>query len=196
MVLWLCTSPFHLNILLSLYSAAAASAAKSLQSRLTQCNPIDGSPPGSSVPGISRQEYWSGMPCPTLLAILKILVYFTVTSLTLFSSPLTYHQKDFIYYYNWMTTNLDLQPKHCPELYFNSYIISAWLNMCETKLNYPYYFSSIQYQLFSLSYPLSLDLQSPAAWPTKTNTKIIVYFSLSLTPTFNDKQTLFIYWGN
>ena len=32
--------------------AAAAAAAKSLQSCLTLCNPIDGSPPGSPVPGI------------------------------------------------------------------------------------------------------------------------------------------------
>ena len=31
---------------------AAADAAKSLQSCLTLCNPIDGSPPGSAVPGI------------------------------------------------------------------------------------------------------------------------------------------------
>ena len=31
---------------------AAAAAAKSLQSCLTLCDPIDGSPPGSSVPGI------------------------------------------------------------------------------------------------------------------------------------------------
>ena len=30
----------------------AAAAAKSLQSYLTLCNPIDGSPPGSAVPGI------------------------------------------------------------------------------------------------------------------------------------------------
>ena len=26
--------------------------------------PMDCSPPGSSVPGFSRQEYWSGLPCP------------------------------------------------------------------------------------------------------------------------------------
>ena len=32
--------------------AAAAAAAKSLQSCLTLCNPIDGSPPGSPFPGI------------------------------------------------------------------------------------------------------------------------------------------------
>ena len=31
---------------------AAAAAAKSLQSCLTLCNPIDSSPPGSPVPGI------------------------------------------------------------------------------------------------------------------------------------------------
>ena len=33
-------------------SAAAAAAAKSLQSGPTLCDPIDGSPPGSPVPGI------------------------------------------------------------------------------------------------------------------------------------------------
>ena len=33
-------------------TTAAAAAAKSLQSCLTLCNPIDGSPPGSPVPGI------------------------------------------------------------------------------------------------------------------------------------------------
>ena len=37
---------------LILLLAAAAAAAKSLQSCLTLCNPIDGSPPGSLVPGI------------------------------------------------------------------------------------------------------------------------------------------------
>ena len=34
------------------YAAAAAAAAKSLQSCPTLCDPIDGSPLGSSVPGI------------------------------------------------------------------------------------------------------------------------------------------------
>ena len=33
-------------------AAAAAAAAKSLQSCLTLCDPINGSPPGSPVPGI------------------------------------------------------------------------------------------------------------------------------------------------
>ena len=33
-------------------AAAAAAAAKSLQSSLTLCDPTDGSPPGSPIPGI------------------------------------------------------------------------------------------------------------------------------------------------
>ena len=44
-------------------SAAAAAAAKSLQSCLTLCDPIDGSPPGSLVPGImppQRGQYKEG----------------------------------------------------------------------------------------------------------------------------------------
>ena len=35
------------------------------QSCPTLCDPMNCSPPGSSVHGISRQEYWSGLPCPT-----------------------------------------------------------------------------------------------------------------------------------
>ena len=31
---------------------------------LTLCNPMDCSPPGSSVQGVSRQEYWSALPFP------------------------------------------------------------------------------------------------------------------------------------
>ena len=42
--------------------------AKSLQSCPTLCDPIDGSPQGSPVPGslgFSRQEHWSGLPFPS-----------------------------------------------------------------------------------------------------------------------------------
>ena len=44
-------------------AAAAAAAAKSLQSCLTLCHPIDGSPLGSSVPGIlqARILEWVGI---------------------------------------------------------------------------------------------------------------------------------------
>ena len=35
------------------------------QSCPTLCNPMDCSLPGSSVHGISRQEYWSGLPFPS-----------------------------------------------------------------------------------------------------------------------------------
>ena len=34
------------------------------QSCLTLCDPMDCSPPGSSVHGISKQEYWSELPFP------------------------------------------------------------------------------------------------------------------------------------
>ena len=44
-------------------AVAAAVAAKSLQSCPTLCNPIDGSPPGSSVPGIlqARTLEWAAI---------------------------------------------------------------------------------------------------------------------------------------
>ena len=110
---------FLKNNTLSSYFAAAA-AAKSLQSCPTLCDPIDGSPPGSTIPGIlqartlewvaisfsnawkwkvkvkslspvqlfatpwtaayqallsmgfSRQEYWSGVPLPSLSYFARI----------------------------------------------------------------------------------------------------------------------------
>ena len=34
------------------------------QSWQTLCDPMDCSLPGSSAHGVSRQEYWSGLPCP------------------------------------------------------------------------------------------------------------------------------------
>ena len=109
----------HTSLFLNDYGAAAA--AKSLQSCPTLCDPIDGSPPGSPVPGIlqartlewvaisfsnawkwkvkgkslsrvrpsatpwtavyqaplsmgfSRQEYWSGVPLPSLIHVNIIL---------------------------------------------------------------------------------------------------------------------------
>ena len=42
----------HDTIMMDTCYYAAAAAAKSLQSCLTLCDPIDGSPPGSPVPGI------------------------------------------------------------------------------------------------------------------------------------------------
>ena len=41
-----------MSLLFNMLSAAAAAAVKSLQSCPTLCDPIDGSPPGSPVPGI------------------------------------------------------------------------------------------------------------------------------------------------
>ena len=38
----------------------------SLLSHVLLCDPVICSSPGSSVQGFSRQEYWSGLPCPSL----------------------------------------------------------------------------------------------------------------------------------
>ena len=105
------------------YTPTAAADAKSLQSCLTLCDPIDGSPPGSRVPGIlqartlewvaisfsnagkwkvkvkllsrvrlvatpwtvahqappsmgfSRQEYWSGVPLPSPIHLLGLIMW-------------------------------------------------------------------------------------------------------------------------
>ena len=52
------------NSNLKLLAAAAAAAAASLQSCPTLCDPIDGSPPGSPVPGIlqARILEWVAIP--------------------------------------------------------------------------------------------------------------------------------------
>ena len=42
------------------------------QSYLTLCNSMDYSPRGSSATGFSRQEYWSGLPCPPCQGIFPI----------------------------------------------------------------------------------------------------------------------------
>ena len=53
------------SFILSTMDAAAAAAAKSLQSCLTLCDPIDGSPQAPPSLGFSRQEHWSGLPFPS-----------------------------------------------------------------------------------------------------------------------------------
>ena len=52
------------------YIYAAAAAAKSLQSCPTLCNPTDGSPPGSPVPGILQAKN-TGVGCHFLLQCMK-----------------------------------------------------------------------------------------------------------------------------
>ena len=46
-------------------AAAAAAAAKSLQSCPTLSDPIDGTHQAPPSPGFSRQEHWSGLPFPS-----------------------------------------------------------------------------------------------------------------------------------
>ena len=51
-----------LKLSLPLGEPAAAAAAKLLQSCLTLCDPIDGSPQDPLSTEFSRQEFWSGLP--------------------------------------------------------------------------------------------------------------------------------------
>ena len=46
-------------------AAAAVAAAKSFQSCPTLCDPIDGNPRVSPVPGILQEEHWSELPFPS-----------------------------------------------------------------------------------------------------------------------------------
>ena len=57
-------------------AAAAAAVAKSLQLCPTLCNPIDGSPPGSAVPGIlqARTLEWVAISFSNML--LPVIPYF------------------------------------------------------------------------------------------------------------------------
>ena len=57
-------------------SIAAAAAAKSVQSYLTLCDPIDGSPPGSAVLGIlqARTLEWVAIPF-SLTYSTQLLIY-------------------------------------------------------------------------------------------------------------------------
>ena len=53
---------------ISLNNTAAATAAKSLQSCPTLCDPIDGSPPGSPVPGILQARTLEWVAIKTIIS--------------------------------------------------------------------------------------------------------------------------------
>ena len=63
---WLCVLGWFFSKFqyLCVINGCACVHAKSLQLCPTLCNPVNCSLPGSSVYGFSRQEYWSGLPCP------------------------------------------------------------------------------------------------------------------------------------
>ena len=58
---WLSPFPIHLKLTTLLISYEVTV----IQLCPTLYNPMDCSPPGSSVHEFSRQEYWSGLPCPS-----------------------------------------------------------------------------------------------------------------------------------
>ena len=63
----------------SILASVAAAAAKSLQSCQTLCDPIDGSPPGSPVPGIlqARTQEWVAIPFSPSVVFLYFFALFT-----------------------------------------------------------------------------------------------------------------------
>ena len=63
--LWLSSTPFCVCVCTCIYVCVCVYVhAKSLQSCPTLCNPMDYSPQAPLSMGFSRQEYWSGLPCP------------------------------------------------------------------------------------------------------------------------------------
>ena len=54
----------HASCITEIRKPAEESGGQSLSCVQTLCNPMDCSPLGSSIHGISQQEYWSGLPCP------------------------------------------------------------------------------------------------------------------------------------
>ena len=65
MFLFCLSKQLQVELLRQVVAAAAAAAAKSHQSCPTPCDAIDGSPLGSSVPGIIQAKHWSGLPFPS-----------------------------------------------------------------------------------------------------------------------------------
>ena len=77
---------FDFYVFMAYYSVPAA-AAKSLQSCLTLCDPIDGSPPGSLIPGIlqARTLEWIAISFSyrfTIVAFFWLVI--TISSVPLF----------------------------------------------------------------------------------------------------------------
>ena len=75
------------KIKLSGFTSDAAAAAESFQSCPTLCDPRDGSPPGSAIPGILR-KHWSGLPLPSPMHESEVKVK-SLSCVRLFSTPWT-----------------------------------------------------------------------------------------------------------
>ena len=67
-------------------SAAAAAAAKSLQSCPTLCDPIDGSQQAPPSLRFTRQEHWSGFPFPSPNTLSRLVITFLPRSKYLLNS--------------------------------------------------------------------------------------------------------------
>ena len=94
-------------------NAAAAAAAKSLQSCPTLCDPTDGSPPGSPVPGIiqARILEWVAISFSNTSLQIREITSDCVKGLESFQSPSEPPQSQ-IYWSEWFLDNI-LFPNQC-----------------------------------------------------------------------------------
>ena len=70
------------------------------QSCPTLSGPVDCSPPGSSVHGFSRQEYWSGVPSPSVTHVPAIVNSAAVNSVERVSFSVTLSSRVNVQYWD------------------------------------------------------------------------------------------------
>ena len=99
------------------------------QSCPTSSDPMDCSPPGSSIMGFSRQECWSGMPSPSPIYLLTWLQFFSVV-LWMNSWNMSFTLTVFIYVLSppgYLLNNFNLLLSH---LHIFSPMAIIWLYIC------------------------------------------------------------------
>ena len=127
---------FKIIDILIFNSLIAAAAAKSLQSCLTLCDSIDGSPPGSPIPGIlqARTLEWvddpmdCGPPGSSVRGIFqaRVLEWGAIAFSTLIVRITKKSEKNRFYnIINYFWTNWHLQNNNLPQNY-ETYIVFKW----------------------------------------------------------------------
>ena len=83
-----CEPPGYSNVLKYTATAAAAAAAKSLQSCATLCDPMDGSPPGSAVLGILQARTLEWVAISFSMKYTSFICFHFLSVLVRFCPPL------------------------------------------------------------------------------------------------------------
>ena len=134
------------------------------QSCLTLSNLRDCSLPGSFVHGYSRQEYWSGVPLPSLKNVSQFSWGQSLSRVWLFATPSTAaHQASLFITNSWSLLKL---------MSFESVMSSNHLILCHPLLLLPSVFPNIRV----FSNELAVCIQWDLGWPNYRN------FSFSISP--------------